>query len=76
MSATKNALELFDGLVPRRQLLTDPSSPFAGLSERTLLRFEAAGMPVIRQGRKIRLYDVGKIHRWLTRQRRLRRSSR
>jgi len=66
MSAAKNALALFEGLVPREQHLTNPSSPFVGLSQRTLLRFEPAGMPVIRRGRKIRLYDVGELRRWLT----------
>jgi hypothetical protein len=56
----------FGGLVSRKRLITDPASPFVGLSERTILRFEAAGMPVIRCGRKVRLYDVTAVRRWLT----------
>jgi hypothetical protein len=66
MSTKHQGSKLFDGFASREQLLSDPSSPFAHLSKRTLLRFEAAGLPVIRRGRKIRLYDLAQVRGWLT----------
>jgi hypothetical protein len=66
MAADQLRSRLFEGFASREQLLTDPSSPFVDLSKRTLLRFEAAGLPVIRRGRKVRLYDLAQVRRWLT----------
>jgi hypothetical protein len=66
MAAEDYGSKLFEGFASREQLLTDPSSPFLHLSKRTLLRFEAAGLPVIRRGRKVRLYDLAQVRRWLT----------
>jgi hypothetical protein len=66
MAVADYGSKLFEGLASREQLLTDPSSPFLHLSKRTLLRFEAAGLPVIRRGRKVRLYDLAEVRRWLT----------
>jgi phage terminase Nu1 subunit (DNA packaging protein) len=50
------------GLVTRAQLLELP--PFKGRSVKTILRYEAGGMPVIRRG-TIRLYDLDAVVAWL-----------
>lgn len=47
------------GLVERKRLLAE-----AGVSERTVLRWERAGLPCIRVG-MLRLYDPVKVREWL-----------
>jgi hypothetical protein len=50
---------LMEGMVTRDQLEKELSC-----SRRTVIRFEAAGLPVLRIGKK-RLYEVAKVREWL-----------
>lgn len=58
-SASSTMPCIMAGLVERKRLLAE-----AGVSERTILRWERAGMPCIRVG-MLRLYDPVKVREWL-----------
>ena len=52
------------GVLNRAQLATE-----LGITEETIVAYETDGMPCISVGRKIRLYDVQEILKWMKRKR-------
>jgi len=50
---------VLEGIVDRPALAHDLS-----VSQRTLIRYEMAGMPVLRIGKK-RLYEIARVREWL-----------
>lgn len=58
-NATASQTGLLAGLINRKQLAAE-----LGRSERSIMVYEAEGLPVIRRGR-LRFYDVSKVRAWL-----------